>query len=66
MQNILKIILEIANIAIQKCRGNLTQFFIFLLQYAKDRGDDELFKKLMKSAHRRSAVESAEVDAKFS
>ena len=57
---------EIANIAIQKCRGNLTQFFIILLQDAKDRGDDELFKKLMKSAHRRSAVESAEVDAKFS
>lgn len=57
---------EIASMAIQKCQKNQTAFFIFLLQDAKDRGDDTAFRKLMQSAHRRRAVNSAEVDARFS
>lgn len=57
--------IEIANLAIQKCQLDQTPFFLFLLQDAKDRGDVVTFKKLMQSAHRRKAVKSAEVDAKF-
>lgn len=57
---------EIATQAIQKCQEDQTTFFLFLLQDAKDRGDEAAFKKLMQSAHRRRAVKSAEVDAKFS
>ncbi len=57
---------EIAELAIQKCKKDQTPFFIFLLQDAKDRGDGAAFKKLMQRAHMRRAVNSAEVDAKFS
>ena len=57
---------EIATLAIQKCQKDQTPFFIFLLQDAKDRGDETAFKKLMQSAHRRRAVKSSEVDEKFS
>lgn len=56
---------EIANLAIQKCKKDQTPFFLFLLQDAKDRGDEALFKKLMQSAHRRRTVSSAEIDEKF-
>ena len=38
----------------------------FLLQDAKDRKDEEAFKKLMLSAHRRRAVKSSVVDDMFS
>lgn len=38
----------------------------FLLQDAKERKDEEAFKKLMHSAHRRKAVNSTVVDEKFS
>ena len=37
-----------------------------LLQDAKGKGDEAAFKKLMQSVHRRRAVKSVEVDAKFS
>lgn len=57
---------EIANLAIQKCQKDQTPFFLFLLQDARDRGDEVAFQKLMQSAHRRKAVRSAEVDEKFS
>ena len=57
---------EIATLAIQKCQKDQTPFFIFLLQDAKNRGDETAFKKLMQSAHRRRAVKSSEVDEKFS
>ena len=57
---------EIAALAIQKCQKDQTPFFIFLLQDAKDKRDETAFKKLMQSAHRRRAVKSSEVDAKFS
>ena len=56
---------EIAELAIQKCKKDQTPFFIFLLQDAKDRGDEAAFKKLMQSVHRRRAVRSAEVDKIF-
>lgn len=56
---------EIASLAIQKCQKDQTPFFIFLLQDAKNKGDETAFKKLMQRAHRRRAVKSAEVDAKF-
>ena len=56
---------EIATQAIQKCQRDQTPFFLFLLQDAKDRGDEAAFKKLMQSAHRRRAVKSSEVDARF-
>lgn len=57
---------EIATQAIQKCQKDQTTFFLFLLQDAKDRGDEAAFKKMMQSAHRRRSVKSEEVDAKFS
>ena len=57
---------EIAKLAIQTCKRDQTPFFLFLLQDAKDRGDEALFKKLMQSAHRRRSVRSAEIDDKFS
>lgn len=57
---------EIATLAIQNCKEDQTPFFIFLLQDAKDKGDETAFKKLMQSARRRRAVKSAEVDEKFS
>ena len=57
---------EIAALAIQKCQKDLTPFFIFLLQDAKDRKDEEAFKKLMLSAHRKKAVKSSVVDDMFS
>lgn len=57
---------EIANLAIQKCQKDQTPFFLFLLQDARDRGDEAVFKKLMQSAHRRRAVKSAEIDEIFS
>lgn len=56
---------ETANLAIQKCKKDQTPFFLFLLQDARDRGDEAAFRKLMQSAHRRRAVRSAEVDEKF-
>lgn len=56
---------EAANLAIQNCQKDQTPFFIFLLQDAKDRGDEAVFKKLLQSAHRRKAVRSAEVDKNF-
>lgn len=56
---------EIATLAIQKCQKDQTPFFIFLLQDAKDKGDETAFKKLMQSVHRRRTVKSAEVDAIF-
>lgn len=57
---------EIAALAIQKCKKDQTPFFVFLLQDAKDRKDEASFKKLMQSAHRRRAVKSSAVDEKFS
>lgn len=57
---------EIAKLAIQTCKRDQTPFFLFLLQDAKDRGDEAVFKKLMQSAHRRRSVRSAEIDDKFS
>ena len=57
---------EIANLAIQKCQKDQTPFFLFLLQDARDRGDEKLFKKLMQSAHRRRTVRSDEIDEKYS
>ena len=56
---------EIATLAIQKCQKDQTPFFIYLLQDAKDRGDEAAFKKLMQSAHRRRAVKWSVVDEKF-
>lgn len=57
---------EIASLAIQKCKEDQTPFFVFLLQDAKDRKDEEGFKKLMLSAHKRRAVKSSVVDDMFS
>ena len=57
---------EIAALAIQKCQKDLTPFFIFLLQDAKDHKDEEAFKKLMLSAHRKKAVKSSVMDDMFS
>lgn len=56
---------EIATLAIQKCKKNQTPFFMLLLQDARDRGDEAAFKKLMQSAHRRRTVNAAEVDAEY-
>ncbi len=57
---------EIANLAIQKCKKDQAPFFLFLLQDAKEKGDEALFKKLMQSAPRRKLVNSTEVDAMYS
>lgn len=57
---------ETARLAISKCKEELTVFYIFLLQDARDRGDEAEFKKLMRSAHMRKAVKSSAIDAMFS
>lgn len=57
--------IEIARLAISKCKEDLTAFFLLLLQDAKDRGDETEFKKLMRSAHMRRAVNSAEIDGVY-
>ena len=57
---------EVARRALDKCKEDQTSFFIFLLQDAKDRGNEADFKQLMQSAHRRRAVKSNEIDAIFS
>lgn len=57
---------EIAKLAIQNCQKDQTPFFLFLLQDARDRGDEAAYKKLMQSAHRRRAVRVSEIDEKFS
>lgn len=56
---------EIASLAIQKCQYDQTAFFAFLLQDAKNRGDEATFKKLMQSAHGRRTVNSDAVDVLF-
>lgn len=56
---------EIARLALDKCKEEQTSFFMFLLQDAKDKGDDTGFQKLMQSAHRRRTVNSSEVDLHF-
>lgn len=57
---------EIARLALDKCKEDQTPFFVFLLQDAKDKGNEADFKKLIQSAHRRRAVKSSEIDAIFS
>lgn len=57
--------LEVSRLAIEKCREDLTQFFIYLLEDARDRGDEESFQKLMKSARRRGNVSTGTIEEKF-
>lgn len=53
--------LEIAELAMKKCKENLTEIVIFLLQDAAKKGDSEKHAKLMKSAKLRYAVNFTEV-----
>ena len=54
----------IAESAIQRCKIDQTSFFLFLLQDAKDNGDEQRFKKLMQSARRRKAVNMEKIREK--
>ena len=54
----------IAEYAIQHCKIDQTSFFLFLLQDAKDNGDEQRFKKLMQSARRRKAVNMEKIREK--
>ena len=54
----------IAKYAIQRCKIDQTSFFLFLLQDAKDNGDEQRFKKLMQSARRRKAVNMEKIREK--
>lgn len=54
----------IAEYAIQRCKIDQTSFFLFLLQDAKDNGDEQRFKKLMQSARRRKAVNMEKIREK--
>lgn len=47
---------ELAELAMQKCRENLTEIVIFLLQDAKEKDDRIKYKKLMKSAKIRQSI----------
>ena len=47
---------EIATLAIQKCQKDHTPFFIYLLQDAKDRGDEAAFKKLMQNGMKKKMI----------
>lgn len=55
---------HIAEFAIQQCKIDQTAFFLFLLQDAKDKGDEQRFKKLMQSARRRKAVNMEKIREK--
>ena len=55
---------RIAESAIQRCKIDQTSFFLFLLQDAKDTGDEQRFKKLMQSARRRKAVNMEKIREK--
>lgn len=56
---------EVAELALEKCKDDQTPFFIFLMERAKNQGDDKSFQKLNKSAHLRRAVNSKMVDQYF-
>ena len=53
--------LEIAELAMKKCKENLTAIVIFLLQDAENKGDNAKFARLMKSAKLRYAINYSEV-----
>ena len=47
---------EIAGQAVKKCSTELSPFFLVLLQDAKDRNDEAAFKRLMRSARKRTGL----------
>ena len=47
---------EIAELGLRKCKDDKTRLMIFLIQKARESGDDQRFKKLLKSAKKRQAV----------
>lgn len=52
---------EIAERGLEKCRDDQTDIMIFLIQKAKDVGDDDEVKRLLKSAKQRRAVDYLKV-----
>lgn len=55
---------EIAEQGLEKCRDDLTELFIFLLQDAKNCGDEERYKKLYASAKRRKKADIVRINEK--
>ena len=53
--------LEIAELAMKKCKENLTETVIFLLQDAESKQDSAKYTRLMKSAKLRYAINYQEV-----
>ena len=53
--------IETAELAMKKCKGNLTEVVVFLLQDAERKHDSEKYARLMRSAKLRSAINYKEV-----
>ncbi|MDO4336889.1 MAG: hypothetical protein Q4C91_02245, partial [Eubacteriales bacterium] len=56
---------EIAEQGLAKCRDDLTELFIFLLQDAKSCGDEERYKKFYASAKRRKKADIVRINEKM-
>ena len=56
---------EIAERGLKKCYHNRTEFLIYLIQRAKDKGDKEQYYKLLRGARLRSFVDAGEIYEKF-
>lgn len=56
---------EVAKQGLEKCRDDLTELFIFLLQDAKSCGDEERYKKLYASAKRRKKADIGRINEKI-
>lgn len=52
---------QIAELGLKKCKDDQTDIIIFLMQYAREIGDEEKYAKLLRSARLRRAVNYAEV-----
>lgn len=57
--------IEVAELALEKCKDDQTPFIIFLMEDSERCGDEKRFQKLNKSAHMRKAVDSDKVDEYF-
>lgn len=53
---------QVGERSLEKCKNDLTDIFIFLLEDARKSGDKVRYKKFYSSAKRRRAVDIARVD----
>lgn len=53
---------RVAGQALEKCRDNLTEIFIYLLADAREKGEEERYKKLYASAKRRRGADIVRIN----